>query len=670
MAEEPGMPDEAEAALEAELEGEVEPAPGGDGEDPPPPSEEYIEKLLKAANEAAGPARNSWIAFLGLATYLVISLSDITHAELLALDSEPIVLPIISAPLSFAGFMWVAPILFFVAHLVLLVQHVLLARKYSKFLETLAAPTAARNINYPYRELVHSYMFAQLIAGPTPPLALGMSIRLIAFSSLALFPLLALLYFQIVFLPVHAQDLTWAHQFLVLFDAGALVVFVYLINLQSSTKVPEERQFSLHRLTWPKKPSAMIYGGLILMLVPFSSIFIVTTPGGVTDRLTANIPWLSTETDSGRAFWPTAILFEENRLQFEINPSTGARTAGRARTLFSRSLVVDAANRSRIQLAARDLRNATLGGIDLDGADLFSANLRNASLFGTTLVQANMAYTDMGGADLTGANLQGADLTGAILVGADLRFADLSNANLRGVDLRGADLSYSTLVAANLANANLTGANMYRSILIGAELSGARLHGTNMRFTKLAAANLHLANVHLLDLEGSQVWHTQAPIQGCDGGVSSMSGVIIDDIGLSGSRFLGELLSSLEPRDEHSRQRLERVQQLLDSEAQVWGGENQDSEQQYSRQCWEDLENREVAPTELSEQGQLLASLACASRGELAFSQSFLGAWTSEVGHAYVEAVNREAFCPNREELLVEADWQSFEISPPPSQTN
>ena len=55
-------------------------------------------------------------------------------------------------------------------------------------------------------------------------------------------------------------------------------------------------------------------------------------------------------------------------------------------------------------------------------------NLREAALGGLQLENAQLQNADLSGAFLYGANLRGADLTGAILNDADLEMADLTGA--------------------------------------------------------------------------------------------------------------------------------------------------------------------------------------------------------------------------------------------------
>jgi len=91
-----------------------------------------------------------------------------------------------------------------------------------------------------------------------------------------------------------------------------------------------------------------------------------------------------------------------------------------------------------------DLRNAKLGGKNMQSADLSGAELTGAALNGANLNAAFLPYADLDGANLAGANLNQADLAHA-----DLENADLRAANLNGADLAGADLSGANAAAAN-----------------------------------------------------------------------------------------------------------------------------------------------------------------------------------------------------------------------------
>ena len=91
---------------------------------------------MDEANGASDPARNAWLAFLALLTYLLVTLGGVSHKDLL-LDS-PVKLPIADVDIPLFGFFQYAPALLLLVYLSLLIQHVILARKYRKFTEAIA----------------------------------------------------------------------------------------------------------------------------------------------------------------------------------------------------------------------------------------------------------------------------------------------------------------------------------------------------------------------------------------------------------------------------------------------------------------------------------------------------------------------------------------------------
>ena len=132
------------------------------------------------------------------------------------------------------------------------------------------------------------------------------------------------------------------------------------------------------------------------------------------------------------------------------------------------------ANLRDADLGGADLEDAYLRGADLRDADLGVANLRGADLRGANLGGANLGGADLRDADLRDANLGGADLGGAYLGDADLRDADLGGAYLRDAYLRDTNLG-----GANLRDAYLGGADLRGAYLGGADLRGADLRGAD-----------------------------------------------------------------------------------------------------------------------------------------------------------------------------------------------
>ena len=132
-----------------------------------PKLSEEAQEFLDEANGASDPASNAWLAFLALLTYLLVTLAGVSHKALL-LDS-PVQLPIVvNVDIPLRSFFQYAPALLLLVYLSLLIQHVILARKYRKFKEAIAPYERETRTEHPARERVHSYVFSQILVGPKP----------------------------------------------------------------------------------------------------------------------------------------------------------------------------------------------------------------------------------------------------------------------------------------------------------------------------------------------------------------------------------------------------------------------------------------------------------------------------------------------------------------------
>ena len=130
-----------------------------------------------------------------------------------------------------------------------------------------------------------------------------------------------------------------------------------------------------------------------------------------------------------------------------------------------------------------DLKEVTIGYMNLSEVNLRKAYLERADLKGTELKranfqEANLLKAELQRADLERANLQGVYLEGASLKGAYLEGASLKEAILIEADLSGADLKGANFNGADLSKANLKGANLKSAIFRGACLHGANLLDT------------------------------------------------------------------------------------------------------------------------------------------------------------------------------------------------
>ena len=101
-----------------------------------PELSEEAKRLLDEANGASDPARSAWLAFLALLTYLLVTLASVSHKDLLL--NSPVGLPLVNVDIPIFGFFQYAPALLLLVYLSLLIQHIILARKYRKFTEAIA----------------------------------------------------------------------------------------------------------------------------------------------------------------------------------------------------------------------------------------------------------------------------------------------------------------------------------------------------------------------------------------------------------------------------------------------------------------------------------------------------------------------------------------------------
>jgi len=153
------------------------------------------------------------------------------------------------------------------------------------------------------------------------------------------------------------------------------------------------------------------------------------------------------------------------------------------------------ASLARAKVTDADLRGVNLAGADFTSADLTRAKLVGATLTKATLTRADLPLADLARANLTAANLAEADLTKANLHRADLPKADLAEANLDRANLDGADLTAANLTRANLplavlTEAVLTEADLTRANLTAANLTRATLTKANLTRTNLTRADL------------------------------------------------------------------------------------------------------------------------------------------------------------------------------------
>src|SRR5512143_370162 len=451
-----------------------------------------VKGFLDEANATSDPARTAWLAFLLLLTYVVVTLASISHKDLLL--NSPVKLPIINADIPLVGFFQYAPAMLLLVYLSLLVQHVIVARKYRRFTDAIVPLERETGVENPARERVHAYAFSQILAGPRPHRITKLMMQLIVYVTFALLPIATLLYFQIKFLPYHEVWITYWHRFAVILGFAMLILLTPIMQ-----HAPPKRKWDL-RLgpqaeSWEASGRQILMILLLLPVVLGFSWLLATVPDEWIDRRLGFVaPTSAAIGSSGEAKLLNPIV---RRLVYDRLPDDGSKGWWRRFLLSYRVLIVEdtdlgAAAPANLVLRERNFRYALLNRSDLHRADLTWADLRAAQMWRTVvggklndtqLQGAVLKEAELQGAQLASASLQGADLSSAAIQGAILSYARLQGANLRGAQLQGADLRF-----AQLEGADLDGAALLDADLEGAELRGAVVSGAEIWLAKFPRA--------------------------------------------------------------------------------------------------------------------------------------------------------------------------------------
>jgi Pentapeptide repeats (8 copies) len=440
--------------------------------------------FLDEANAASDPAWTAWLAFLLLLTYVVVTLASVSHKDLLL--NSPVRLPIINADIPLVGFFQYAPAMLLLVYLSLLVQHVILARKYRRFTDAIVPHELKTGTENPERERVHSYVFSQILAGPRPHRITKLMMQLIVYVTFAVLPILTLLYFQIKFLPYHEVWITYWHRFAVIVGFAMLILLTPIMQ-----HAPPKRKWDIRigpeAESWEASGRQVLMILLLLPVVLGFSWLIATVPGEWIDRRLGFVPPVS----AGIGAEHEAELLNPivRRLVYDRLPNDDNKGWWRRWFLSYRVLIVEDTDLgvdepAKLVLRERNFRYALLNRSDLHRADLTWADLRAAQVWRTVvrgklndtqLQGAVLKEAELQGAHLASASLQGADLSLAELQGANLSYAKLQGTNLRGAQLQGVDLRYAQLEGADLAGAQLQDADLEGAELQGAVLSGAQI---------------------------------------------------------------------------------------------------------------------------------------------------------------------------------------------------
>ena len=126
-------------------------------------------ELLETVNAAAGRARAAWLAFIGVLAYLFVAVGATTHTQLLL--EAPVKLPVVDVSLPVAGFFALAPLIFLLVHLNLLLLIYILAQKFGRLQRRSELLDVARRA--PCRARLDSFVYVQTYSGASHTPASG-----------------------------------------------------------------------------------------------------------------------------------------------------------------------------------------------------------------------------------------------------------------------------------------------------------------------------------------------------------------------------------------------------------------------------------------------------------------------------------------------------------------
>ncbi|MGH7888812.1 MAG: pentapeptide repeat-containing protein, partial [Candidatus Binatia bacterium] len=361
-----------------------------------------LEEIKKSVEDAASVSGGLWLSYLFVLSYIAIAAGAVTHEDLLLVRA--VKLPFLNVELPLKAFFALAPFIVLIIHAYALMHFIMLGKKASRFHTELrrqfpdrqsekstAAPEGAhKEIRDKLRRLLPSNIFVQILAGP-PELRTGIfgsMLKLIALTTLVVFPILLLLLLQIQFLPFHDVTITWAQRAALFLD----IVFLWLLRPPILADLTVESFGRTRRFSRALRGFGLVLAGVMSIVAIWFSIVVATIPN----------EWQETELAMlDRPRWRVAEEYGKEKTKLvsthdllfagEVDDTTRRR-----KSLFSNTLILPGFNIYEalktddpnklawkdhlIDLRGRRLEQAVLNGADLTKADLTGAQLQGASL--------------------------------------------------------------------------------------------------------------------------------------------------------------------------------------------------------------------------------------------------------------------------------------------------
>ena len=490
--------------------------------------------VLKALSGATDLARTLWISFLTFGTYLVITVAGVDHKQLFL--ETPITLPLLNAQLPLVAFFWVAPILFLIFHLYLLINLKLLADQvhyYDALMEESELPEEARER---VRLQLPNFMLVQRLSGTLAQRhsAAGVLLAFTTWMTLVFAPIILLLLIQLRFLPYHSEPVTRLHRFALLTDLMMVWYFWRHIRRKDAYGLRGSMSaagglaalcFSWLLATFPGEPQ----DGAPIQMMPW--VFSQREWVGYERKQDKDVehPWVPTLyevlfTRSGSTkpkqgalpgfFTNTLLLPDYQPIDPDRMEKMESRQAGAKLEIVGRAISIDLSHRDfrnadfkHIVLPRANLDDAILDGATLDGAKLVAASLMRASLRSASLVRASLQGVTFEDASLQGASFGGSQLQAARLGRANLQGASLISAQMEGVDLTNASLDLASLKVARLERGDMEGVRLQGASLAGAVLFGVSFVGVSLHGASLTGAHVWRNEIEPDDADLSNLRH-------------------------------------------------------------------------------------------------------------------------------------------------------------------
>ncbi|MFN0190889.1 MAG: pentapeptide repeat-containing protein [Aestuariivirga sp.] len=481
----------------------------------------------KAIEDAAGLARTLWISFLTFGTYLVITVSAVTHEQLF--HETPIKLPLLNGDLPLVAFFWVTPILFLIFHLYLLLNLKLLADQVHHYGELMRQARVKEAQQNRARLQLPNFMIVQMIGGHYEQRGVFASFALAMATWITLIaaPVILILLMQLQFLPYHSEVVTWAHRVVLVFCFGLVWWFWWSVNgglSRLARGIPPLATLVAIYLSWSVMtfPGEWMHGNAPQKLAwPFQTLNAETSRFYTVHEAMFGIR-------DGADMWAEGPF--ENRLVYN-----GFKTIDEQKINIIAEKCVALRSSGRQDRTPQDYQGLRLCEtiIDLTHRHFEEAffpfiDLRYANLFGARLPGAVLVRANLSGAHLDSSNLQGASLVRALLQDTRLEQSHLEGSNLEGAELQGARLAEAHLQGAMLDEAKLQLTRLTGSFLQGTSLKNAKMHGTGLASAKLQGTALDGAQMQCSDLR-------QTRLQGTSLDEASVAGADFDSANFSGA---------------------------------------------------------------------------------------------------------------------------------------